>query len=277
MQKVALITGASSGFGLATALELAQAGFQVIATMRNPKNQPQIEEAAKREGVEANITVIILDVTDQDRIQQVVGEIYERYGQIDILVNNAGFALGGFVEEIPLDEWRAQFETNLFGLIQMTQAVLPYMRSKRSGTIINMSSISGRIGFPMMAPYVSSKHAVEGYSEALRLEVAPLGIRVVIVEPGAYQTSIWEKGLQAANTSTDADYAPMKGFIMKNVEEITKSSGDPLEVARLIVRIARHPRPKLRYPIGKGVKETIWLKQVLSWSWLERIILRKLR
>ncbi len=279
MKKVALITGTSSGFGMLTAVELAKSGFQTIATMRDLKKRAVLAETSRQERVAERMEILQLDITNQARVRQVVDEIVQRHGRIDLLVNNAGFALGGLVEEIPMDEWRRQFETNVFGLIQTTQAVLPVMRRQKNGTIINISSISGQIGFPMMAPYAASKHAVEGFSEALRLEVAPLGIRVVLVEPGAYQTAIWEKGLAAvsAHASGMPDYDRIKELVMPQAERIARTGGNPREVAQLIARISKTPEPGLRYPIGKGVKRAIWLKKVLPWAWIERMMQTRLR
>lgn len=277
MSRVAIITGASSGFGLLTAVELAKSGYQTIATMRDLNRSQPLLELADREGVADLLHVLPVDVTQEDQVQLVVKQVVEQYGTIDLLINNAGYAKGGLVEEIPMSEWRKQFDTNVFGLIQMTQAVLPVMRSKRSGTIINLSSISGLIGFPLMAPYVASKHAVEGFSEALRLEVASLGIRVVLVEPGAFQTAIWDKGLSSADTDGDADYNRIKGNVMSQAQQIAETGGDPLEVARLIVQISNSAAPSLRYPIGKGIKQAIWLKKLVPWSMLEKIMGRQLR
>lgn len=276
MTKVAIITGASSGFGLLTAVELAKSGYQTIATMRDLNRQQQLLKLAKSEGVEGCLQIMQLDVTWENQVQEVVGRVVDQYGTIDLLVNNAGYAKGGLVEEIPMSEWRKQFDTNVFGLIQMTQAVLPYMRSKRSGTIINLSSISGLIGFPMMAPYVASKHAVEGFSEALRLEVASFGIRVVLVEPGAFQTAIWEKGLSTAGDTGAVDYSRITGKVMSQVQQISKTGGDPLQVAKLIVQISQSSSPSLRYPIGKGIKQTIWLKKIVPWSILEKVLGKQL-
>ncbi|MGC5324308.1 SDR family oxidoreductase [Brevibacillus sp. SYSU BS000544] len=276
MTKVAIITGASSGFGLLTAVELAKSGYQTIATMRDLNRQQPLLELAKREGVESRLQIMQLDVTQENQVQEVVGRVVEQYGAIDLLVNNAGYAKGGLVEEIPMSEWRKQFDTNVFGLIQMTQVVLPYMRSKRSGTIINLSSISGLIGFPMMAPYVASKHAVEGFSEALRLEVASFGIRVVLVEPGAFQTAIWEKGLSTADATGAVDYSHITGKVMSQAQQIAQTGEDPLQVAKLIVQISQSSSPSLRYPIGKGTKQAIWLKKIVPWSILEKVLGKQL-
>ena len=154
-----------------------------------------------------------LDVTDQNSIhnfQLFLKEIQK----VDLLVNNAGYANGGFVEEIPVEEYRKQFETNLFGAISITRLVLPYMRKQRIGKIINISSISGQVGFPGLSPYVSSKYALEGWSESLRLEVKPFGIDVALIEPGSYNTNIWEVGKQLAENQSDIT-SPYKEYMDK--------------------------------------------------------------
>ena len=164
-KKIAIITGASSGFGLLTTLELAKKDYFVIATMRNLEKQIDLISQATKLDLQQNIKVQQLDVTDQGSIhnfQLFLNEI----NRIDILINNAGYANGGFIEEIPVEEYRKQFETNLFGAISITQLVLPYMRKQKSGKIINISSISGQVGFPGLSPYVSSKYALEGWSDA---------------------------------------------------------------------------------------------------------------
>ncbi len=182
--KTAIVTGSSSGFGELIAIELARSGFKVIATMRNLNKKEHLLKLAAAENVIDKITVFPLDVTMQESVEKFKGFV-QSLVSVDVLVNNAGYAQGGFSEELTVDEYRSQFETNFFGVIAVTQAVLPVMRRQGSGKIINMSSISGRFGFPGLSPYVSSKHALEGYSESLRLELKPFGIDVILIEPGS--------------------------------------------------------------------------------------------
>lgn len=188
-KKTAIVTGSSSGFGLLCAVELALKGFTVIATMREVNKSKPLLERAKEQKVDNLIHVHPLDVTSTESIN-LFKTLLVDYPSVDVLVNNAGFALGGFSEELSIENYRLQFETNFFGLIAVTQAVLPLMRAKKHGRIINMSSISGRIGFPGLSAYVASKHALEGYSESLRLELKPFGIDVSLIEPGSFQTNI---------------------------------------------------------------------------------------
>ena len=189
--KIAVITGTSSGFGLFTAVELARQGFEVVATMRDLGRRSYLEEAAARAGVGAKIDVRKLDVTEFDRIPIFVAEVLGDYKRIDVLVNNAGFAMAGFAEDLQLEEIRLQFETNFFGAVAMTKAVLPAMRAQKSGHVIMLSSVGGQHGSPVISSYSASKHALEGWSESLRLEVGSLGIKVVLIEPGAFQTDMF--------------------------------------------------------------------------------------
>lgn len=277
-KKITIITGASSGFGLLTALELAKKDYLVIATMRNLEKQVNLLSQAAKLNLQQNIKVQQLDVTDQGSIhnfQLFLNEI----NRIDILINNAGYANGGFIEEIPVEDYRKQFETNLFGAISITQLVLPYMRKQKSGKIINISSISGKVGFPGLSPYVSSKYALEGWSESLRLEVKPFGIDVALLEPGSYNTNIWEVGKQLAENQSDTT-SPYKEYmdkIQKHINNGSDTLGNPMDVANKIVEIAEARRTTLRYPIGKGVKFMIFAKKVLPWRLWEFLVLRSFK
>ncbi|MGM7723456.1 oxidoreductase [Metabacillus sp. Hm71] len=277
-KKIAVVTGSSSGFGFMTSIELAKCGYYVIATMRNTEKFSQLLERAEQLGVRDLIYVLELDVTSQVSIHH-WRDFMRTLGRIDVLVNNAGFAGAGFVEEIPLDEYRKQFETNVFGVIAVTQAVLPLMREQRKGRIINISSISGRIGFPGLSPYISSKHALEGWSEALRFEMKPFGVDVVLVEPGSFQTSIWTSGKHVTKKSLDekSPYYEMMKKLEEHIEKGASKFGDPTEVAQLIAKIAQKKQTRMRYMIGKGVKTAVFVKNILPWKLWERIFLRQLK
>ena len=214
--KTAIVTGSSSGFGLLTAIELALKGFTVIATMREVNKGKPLLDLAKEKQVADFIHVLPLDVTSQDSIR-LFQTLLAEYPTIDVLVNNAGFALGGFSEELSVEAYRSQFETNFFGLIAVTQAVLPSMRAKKQGRIINMSSISGRFGFPGLSAYVASKYALEGYSESLRLELKPFGIDVSLIEPGSYQTNIWAS-VDGMEVNGESPYSAYMENILKEIE-----------------------------------------------------------
>jgi NAD(P)-dependent dehydrogenase (short-subunit alcohol dehydrogenase family) len=277
-EQVAIVTGSSSGFGLLTAIEFAKRGFSVIATVRSVDRAKNLISHAEREGCMKHIHVLELDVTSRESLSN-FHHFVNNLEQIDVLVNNAGFAGAGFVEEIPVEEYRQQFETNVFGLISVTQACLPKMREAGQGKIINVSSISGLIGFPGLSPYVASKHALEGFSESLRLEMKPFGIYVSLVEPGSFNTNIWSTGKRVTENSLKegSPYFSYMKSLETHILEGEGKLGDPQIVANKMVEIALHPRPKLRYPIGKGVHLSIILKRILSWESWEKLLFKKMR
>jgi NAD(P)-dependent dehydrogenase (short-subunit alcohol dehydrogenase family) len=272
-QKVALVTGCSSGFGLLSAVELAKNGFHVVATMRDLARNERLLAAAKQANVEKLIDVRRLDVTDFDYVFSAVPNIIRDYGRIDALVNNAGYALAGFAEDIQLDELHDQLETNFFGQVAMAKAVLPAMRAQRSGHIIMVSSISGLAANPVTSSYSASKFALEGWSEALRIELHSLGIRVVLVEPGAYDTDIWSRNVTLGKTTnTEASLNRDRSRRFSNVVKTKLKKADPMEVAELIVRVANDPDPKLRYLIGRDATLRYWAKRILPWRQYERMV-----
>ena len=273
--RIAVVTGASSGIGLLTSLELARAGFHVVATMRDLGRRSRLEAAAASEGVGEKLEVRELDITHTEAIGPLISQIARAYGRIDLLVNNAGFAMSGFAEDIDLRELRRQLDTNFFGHVAMTQAVLPLMRSQQAGHIIMVSSISGRLGQAVISSYSASKFALEGWAESLRLETHSLGIRVVLVEPGAFKTDIWDRNVVLAERALRPDSpnreraAKFRDFVQKNVPK-----ADARQVARLITRIAQDPNPKLRYIIGRDARVQLWLRRLLPWKRYERLIAR---
>jgi NAD(P)-dependent dehydrogenase (short-subunit alcohol dehydrogenase family) len=274
-RKRAIVTGTSSGFGMLCAVELAKAGFDVISTVRSFDKAENLLRLADEQEVSDLIHIQALDVTSEESVRS-FAEHLSTFSNIDVLVNNAGFALGGFCEELSVEEYRLQFETNIFGVIAVTQAVLPIFRKNQTGRIINMSSISGKFGFPGLSPYTASKHALEGLSESLRLELKPFGIDVVLVEPGSYQTNIWSS-IDHTSVNRDSPYHFYMENLLREIESGKAEHGNPLDVAKLVAKIASQKRtPKLRYPIGKGVKLSLVLKAILPWAFLESIILKKL-
>jgi len=278
-QKVAVITGSSSGIGLLTAIEFARNGYEVVATMRDLGRSGRIEEAAQKAGVHDKLDLRRLDVTDFDSIGGVVDGIVRDHGRVDVLVNNAGFSMAGFVEDLSLSEIRQQFETNFFGNVAMSKAVLPVMRRQKSGHIIQIASVGGRLGHPLLGAYCSSKFALEGFSESLRIETHSLGIRVVLVEPGAFETDIWTRNVTIAQGALDPN-SPNKERSERFVEFIKQSARhrrDAREVARLILRIANTPNPRLRYLIGTDAKMQVWLKRLLPWKTYERMIAKAVK
>ena len=270
--KVAVITGTSSGFGLLTSIELAKAGYRVVATMPDLSKRAKFDQTAAAAGVADKIDVHTLDVTLSSDIATVVDTVAHDYGRIDVLVNNAGFAVSGFAEDIKLEELRLQLETNFFGAVAMTKAVLPTMRKQRSGHIIQLSSILGLQGSVTISSYAASKHALEGWSESLRLEVNALGIKVVLIEPGAFATGIWSEGTRMGEESIKST-SPNFARNLRMHEVIQKiPKADPIAVARAIVAIAENPNPKLRYLIGRDAKVRLALKRLVPWRTYEKMI-----
>jgi NAD(P)-dependent dehydrogenase (short-subunit alcohol dehydrogenase family) len=275
-KEMVLITGASSGFGYLAALELAKSNYFVIATIRNLTNKRLLLDQAEKMGIRENIEILQLDVTNQVQIEEVKNYVLRAYGTIDILINNAGYSVGGMTEQLDLEQWRAQLETNLFGVIAVVQAFLPAMREKRKGKIINLGSISGRFGFPGLGAYATSKFALSGFSESLRLELVPFHIHVSLIEAGSYKTRIWEKALANVPYTGKDDYNEYMRNIYQSAEKTAQKAGDPSEVIDTILQICTSPKPKFRYQVGKGVKMMILLKNILPWPVIEWIIKRKL-
>ena len=271
--KVCLITGSSSGFGLLTAVDMARAGFRVIATMRDTNKATALMKAANEAGVSGKMEIRPLDITQFDALPGIVNEIVTAHGRIDVLVNNAGYALAGFAEDISLDELKAQLDTNFFGHVAMTKAVLPVMRKQRNGHVIMVSSIAGLVASPVLSSYAASKHALEGWSEALRIEMKSLGVHVVLVEPGAFETDIWVKnakmGEQAVQNSSLNKERSLR-FAQVVQQKLVKA--DARDVSKLIVRIAQDPNPKLRYLIGKDAVRRKWVKTLLPWKTYEKLV-----
>ena len=273
--KLALITGSSSGIGLLTAVTLARRGYRVAATMRDLNRRWLLDKSAQGAGVADRLDVRALDISDFDSIARAVGNILRDHGRIDVLVNNAGFAFAGFTEDIRLTELRQQMDTNFFGHVAVTQAVLPARRAQGSGHVIMVSSESGRMGSPGIGSYSASKFALEGWSETLRLECRALGIKVVLVEPGAFKTDIWDRNTRL-NEGLTSGKSPNQERGRKLKEwAVTTPKADPQQVADLIARIADDPDPRLRYMIGRDAFMHWWLSKLLPWKWYEKLVLRK--
>jgi NAD(P)-dependent dehydrogenase (short-subunit alcohol dehydrogenase family) len=274
-EKLALITGASSGIGLLTAVTLARRGYRLVATVRDLNRRALLDQAAEKAGVGNRLDLRQLDISDFDSIPRVVNEVLRDYSRIDVLVNNAGFVYAGFAEDIRLPELRQQMDTNFFGHVAVTQAVLPAMREQRSGHIIMISSESGRMGSPALSSYSASKFALEGWSETLRIETRELGIKVALVEPGAFKTDIWDRNTRL-NEDLLAGNSPNqeRGRRLKEWA-VTTPKADPQLVADLIARIAQDPNPRLRYMIGRDARVRWWLRMLLPWKIYEKLVLRK--
>src|SRR5215469_9915980 len=270
--KIALITGCSNGFGLLTSVELAKAGYRVVATMRDLSRRAKLDQAVVSAGVSDNIDVRALDVTHFGEIGPCVDTLVRDYGRIDVLVNNAGFAMAGFAEDIKLEELRLQFETNFFGAVAMTKAVLPTMRRQHSGHIIQVSSIGGLHGAVSVSSYSASKHALEGWSESLRMELNPLGIKVVLIEPGSFATDIWTRGARMGAQATKPSSPNFQRSLRMRAAIQKMPKAGPIAVARVIVAVAQNPNPKLRYLVGRDAKMQLAFKRILPWKTYEKMI-----
>ena len=251
MQSVAVVTGSSSGIGFETSLLLARNGYYTYATIRNLDKSARIKEVAKKDSLP--LDVLQLDVTDDKSVMEAIDVISGRHERVDVLVNNAGYEQHGAVEDLSMEEIKTQFETNFFGAVRLTKAVLPIMRKQRSGIIVNISSIGGRVGVPLNSAYVGSKFALEGFSESMKYELESFGIKVILIEPGAVSTDFLENSKQAQRaTFSDSPYAEIfrkvSDGVRKRFEQATSSS--PVQVAEVILNAIKSEKPNTRYLVG---------------------------
>jgi len=275
--RTALVTGAGGGLGLETAVALAESGFRVAAGLRDISRADALLARARDAGVQDRLLPLQMDVTDAGQIRAAVEAAESAFGGIGLLVNNAGFAAGGYTEALPPEAWRRQFDVNLFGAVETVRAALPGMRRRGSGLIVQVGSVSGRIGMPGFAAYNASKFALAGWSEALRHELRPLGIGVVLVEFGAFRTGIWEKGFAGLPEDAPADYRPQFGRMLDLARRSAERAPDARLAAARIVRIARGRPLRFRYPAGFGVRLAIAARALLPWPIYERLIQAMLR
>ena len=248
MEKVAVVTGASSGIGFETALALAREGYHTYATMRDTTKSDKIKELGEKDGLK--ISVLELDVDNDDSVKVAIKKILDEKQRIDVLVNNAGWGLWGCVEDVSVDEFKTQFETNFFSVIRLIQEVGPTMRKQGSGKIINISSVAGRIGFPASPAYISSKFALEGLSESLRLEMAPFGVDVIIIEPGVIKTNFLNPVRLAKKSESDTAYRDITTKVVSGVKMMAEMGTPPKEVADTIVKSINDDKPLPRYIVG---------------------------
>jgi len=248
MEKVAVVTGTSSGIGFETALALAREGYYTYATMRDTAKSDKIKELGQKENL--NIDVLELDVDDENSVKTAIQKILDQKQRIDVLVNNAGWGLWGCVEDVSVDEFKAQFDTNFFSIIRLIQEVGPTMRKQGSGTIVNISSVVGRIGFPASPAYISSKFALEGLSESLRFELAPFGVNVVIIEPGVIKTNFMKNMRMAEKSESDTVYRDITVKVVSGVKMMAEMGTHPKEVADTIIKAIKDEKPLPRYIVG---------------------------
>ncbi len=248
MDKVALVTGSSSGIGFETSLALAREGYHTYASMRDTKKGATIQEIAKKENL--SINVIPLDVDKPESIKSAINHIMSEKKRIDVLVNNAGYGVFGCLEDLTVDELKAQFDTNFFSVVRLIQEVAPIMRNQKTGTIVNISSVAGKIGFPGSPAYISSKFALEGLSECLRYELSPFGVNTIIIEPGVIKTNFFGSMKMPKNAKPDSPYKDITNKVVAGVKMMAEMGTPPKEVAEVIIKALNEKDPLPRYPVG---------------------------
>ena len=273
MEKVALVTGSSSGIGFETALALARENYFTFASMRNTDKAEKIQEIAKKENL--NLEVIELDIDKEESIKSAVKKIQEQKGRIDVLVNNAGYGLFGCVEDITIDDLKAQFETNFFGVVRLIQEIAPTMRKQGSGIIVNVSSVAGRIGFPGTPAYISSKFALEGLSECMRYELSPFGIETIIIEPGVINTNFFSS-MKVTKGKPDSPYKEITEKVMNGVKMMSEMGTPPDEVAKTIIKAIQTEPPLPRYIVGSDASMFLEAKRVKTDIEFENYIKKEL-
>ena len=248
MDKVALVTGSSSGIGFETSLALARNGYHTFATMRNLGKDEKIKQIIEKEDL--SIEILELDVDSEESVNRAIKTVSEKKGRIDVLVNNAGYGMWGTVEDVSIDEFKKQFETNFFSIIRLIQKVAPIMRKQSSGNIVNISSVAGRIGFPVSPAYISSKFALEGLSESLRFELMPFGINVIIIEPGVIKTNFFDSMKLSEKSQQDSTYKEITDKVISGVKMMAEMGTHPKEVANVVIKTLGEEKPLPRYVIG---------------------------
>jgi NAD(P)-dependent dehydrogenase (short-subunit alcohol dehydrogenase family) len=277
-QKTVLITGATDGLGRATALLLAQRGYRVFAAGRSAEKRGQLDALAREKKLP--LETLELDVCDDTSVQRAVTGVLAKAGAIDVLFNNAGVNFTAAVEDLRMEDWRRQFETNFFGALRVTQAVVPYMRERMCGRILMMSSVSGFVTAPTQGAYSSSKFALEAMSNALRLELYPFGVQVVLIEPGYIVTGIQQAALELSKPYLEkmnaGPYAPLYARFFDSVTgSRAKSKTTPEDCALTVLRAIEAPNPKARYLVTGLAVVAKWCERLLSDKMVEAIFRRR--
>jgi NAD(P)-dependent dehydrogenase (short-subunit alcohol dehydrogenase family) len=263
-ENIVLVTGASSGIGLETSLLLARNGFYTYATTRKSESDSNpVTNAAKKENI--SLKTIQLDVDNDISVRNCVDTILSEKGRIDVVVNNAGYALGGALEETSIEEARKQFETNFFGAVRVMQATIPTMRKQRRGRIVNITSMGGRIAIPLDPFYHGSKFALEGLSESIQYELEPLGIKIILIEPGAVRTNFW-RNIKFANRahSSSSQYSQLESKMSTAFEKMEENAIHPSEVAKVILKAVTSDDPQLRYTVGTDAARIMESRKSMS-------------
>ena len=269
MGKTVLITGASTGIGRSTALHFQMKGWNVVATMRDPSQGVEL-------GRLDNVICLQLDVTKPETIAEAFSRAIEIFGGLDVAVNNAGYAVTGVFEAISSEQLRKQFDTNVFGVMNVSNAAIAHFRNKGQGTLVNITSVGGRITFPLCSAYHATKWAVEGYSESLQYELRPLGIKVRLVEPGVIKTDFYGRSMDLADVARASDgavaYNDYVNKVSPRLVEAGTKGASPAIVARVIYRAATDRGWKLRYPAGADAKVLLALRHLLPHAWFTRLV-----
>ena len=276
-KKVAVVTGSSSGIGLETSLLLAKNGFYTYVTMRNLDKSKAITNLKQKEKL--SLEILQLDVTADESVKETINKITNEQERIDVLVNNAGYALVGPFEELSIEEFKEQYETNVFGVIRVTQAVLPIMRRQRHGTIVNISSIAGKIGFPLTSAYVSSKFALEGLSESMAYEIEQFGIKVILIEPGVIKTN-FDNNLKIGKKVTIGHNTPYAEMTQKRISGFKprfERGSPPIEVAKIILKAITSEKPsELRYLVGNDAVKLMKLKDNIPDKEFRKLVIKSI-
>ncbi len=268
MATTVFITGASTGIGNATARLFQRKGWQVAATMRSPDTSPEASALTAL----GQVCCPRLDVTDPGSIQQAIQETLARFGGIDVVVNNAGYGLMGVFEAATPEQVQQQFATNVFGLMNVTRAVLPYLRQQQRGVIVNVSSIGGQVAFPLYSLYHSTKWAVEGFSESLQYELEPFNIRVKLIEPGPIKTDFYGRSCDKATQTDVPAYRDLMQRIASKMETISSTGSPPDFTAAVIYQAATDGSDQLRYPAGGNASSILSLRKLLpDWAFTRMI------
>jgi NAD(P)-dependent dehydrogenase (short-subunit alcohol dehydrogenase family) len=247
MQKVALVTGSSSGIGLESVLALARDGYHTFASMRNISKAGELENAAKKENLP--IDIIELDVDKEESIVSAIKKVIADAGRLDVLVNNAGYGQFGCAEDVSVEDFRKQFETNFFSIVRIVQEVAPIMRNQNSGIIVNISSVAGRMGLPGSPAYISSKFALEGFGECLRYELGQFGIKTTLIEPGVIKTNFFES-MKITDSKTDPKYKQLTDHIHSGLKMMVELGTPPSQVADVIIKAIHDNEMLPRYIVG---------------------------
>lgn len=271
MKKVVIVTGASSGIGKATALQLIKEGHIVYGAARRVEKMKELVSAGGK--------AVAIDLTNHDQVHTEIQKIIETEGGIDVLVNNAGYAVYGSIEEVSYEQAKQQLEVNLFGLAEATKAVLPAMRSQKSGTIINVSSIGGKVYGPLAAWYHATKFGLEGWSDTLRLEVRQFGINVVVIQPGVIKTEFSEAMDQKLTQDSSSPYKDLEHIALMMIKNTNKPGqySEPSVIANTISKAIKAKNPKTRYAAGKMARQTLLARRMLSDKAFDKMFLRMVK